>query len=60
MVLLVLFANLSIWYSFAIGQYFALPTTGGVLFSGFATPLGTFAGSIVRYGASGSKRLEHT
>jgi len=50
-VLLLVFAGLSFWSSFAIGKFYALPAIGGVLFGGVAALLGTFAGEIVPYGA---------
>jgi len=59
LVLLLVFAGLSLWSSFAIGKFYALPAIGGVLSGGAAALLGTFAGEIVPYGASRSGRGEH-
>jgi hypothetical protein len=59
LVLLLVFAGLSLWSSFAIGKFYALPAISGVLFGGIAVLFGTFAGEIVPYGASGPGRREH-
>jgi hypothetical protein len=59
LVLLLVFASLSLWSSFAIGKFYALPAIGGVLFGGVAALFGTFAGEIVPYGASRPGRREH-
>ena len=56
LVLLLVFAGLSLWSSFAIGKFYALPAIGGVLFGGAAALVGTFTGEIVPYGASSSRR----
>ena len=53
-VLLLVFAGVSLWSSFAIGKFYALPAIGGVLFGGAAALLGTFAGEIVPYAPSRS------
>ena len=58
-VLLLVFAGLSLWSSFAIGKFYALPAIGGVLFGGVAALLGVFAGEIMPYGASRPGRREH-
>ena len=47
--ILVAFAALSVWSSFAIGKYYAIPAIGGLLFGGFAVMLGAFAGEIGPY-----------
>ena len=52
LMLLRVFACLSLWSSFAIGKFYALPAVAGVLFGGAATLLATFAGEIVPYDAS--------
>lgn len=49
MVLLLAFAALSLWSSFAIGKLYALPAIGGVLFGGVGALFGAFAGDIVTY-----------
>ena len=59
LVLLLVFAGMSLWSSFAIGKFYALPAIGGVLFGGVAALFGTFAGEIVPYGASRPGRREH-
>lgn len=48
-VLLLIFVGLSLWSSFVIGKFYALPALGGVLFGGAAALLVTFAGEIVPY-----------
>jgi len=50
--LLLVFAGLSLWSSFAIGKFYALPAVGGVLFGGVAAMIGALAGEIVTYGTS--------
>lgn len=52
LVLLLVFAGLSLWSSFAIGKFYALPAIGGALFGGAAALVATFAGEIVPYSAS--------
>ena len=47
---LVAFAASSVWSSFGIGKYYAIPAIGGLLFGGFAVMLGTLAGEIGPYG----------
>ena len=42
-VLLLVFVGLSLWSSFVIGKFYALPALGGVLFGGAAAVLATFA-----------------
>jgi hypothetical protein len=59
LVLLLVFAGLSLWSSFAIGKFDALPAIGGVLFGGAAALLATFAGEIVPYDASRSRQRGH-
>ena len=51
-ILLLIFAGLSLWSSFAIGKFYALPAIGGVLFGGVAVLLGALAGEIVPYETS--------
>ncbi len=46
---LVIFAGLSLWSSFVIGKFYAVPALGGLLFGGAAALLATFAGEIVPY-----------
>jgi len=58
-VLVLAFAGVSLWSSFAIGKFYALPAIGGVLFGGTAALLATFAGEIVPYGGIKSGRREH-
>lgn len=58
-VLLLVFVGLSLWSSFVIGKFYALPALGGVLFGGAAALLATFAGEIVPYDASRLKRRGH-
>lgn len=58
-VLLLVFVGLSLWSSFVIGKFYALPSLGGVLFGGAAVVLATFAGEIVPYDANGLKRRGH-
>lgn len=58
-VLLLVFAAVSLWSSFAIGKFYALPAIGGLLFGGTAVLLATFAGEIVPYGGIKSGRREH-
>ncbi len=53
MAVILAFAGLSLWWSFAIGKFYALPAIGGVLFGGAAALLGTIAGEIVPHGANG-------
>jgi len=48
-------AGLSLWSSFAIGNFYALPAIGGLLFGGVAVLIGAFAGEIVPYGISRSE-----
>lgn len=50
--LLVIFAGLSLWSSFAIAKFYALPAIGGLLFGGFAALYATLAGQVLPYGAS--------
>jgi hypothetical protein len=45
-------AGLSIWSSFAIGKFYALPANAGLLFGGVAVLVGTFAGEVVPYNKS--------
>ncbi|HEY2919925.1 MAG TPA: hypothetical protein VGK77_13145 [Candidatus Binatia bacterium] len=59
LVLLLVFAGLSLWSSFAIEKFYALPAIGGVLFGGTAALLATFAGEIVPYDASRLGRRGH-
>jgi hypothetical protein len=56
-VLLLVFVGLSLWSSFVIGKFYALPALGGVLFGGAAAVLATFAGEIVPYDANRLKNL---
>ncbi len=56
LVLLLVFASLSLWCSFATGKFYALLAIGGVLFGGVAAVLAAFAGEIVPYDASRLKR----
>ena len=58
-VLTLVFVGLSLWSSFAIGKFYALPSIGGVLFGGAAVLLATFAGKIVPYDASRLGRRRH-
>lgn len=57
--LLLVFAGLSLWSSFAIRKFYALPAIGGVLFGGTATVLAVFAGEVVSYDANRLKRPGH-
>jgi len=60
LLLLLVFAGLSVCSSFAIGKFYALPAIGGVLFGGIAVLIGTFAGEVVPYGISKAGRDRHT
>ncbi len=51
-VLILIFADLAFWSSFAIGKWHALPTIGGVLFSGAVTIFVAFASEIVPHDAN--------
>jgi hypothetical protein len=59
LLLLLVFAGLSVWSCFAIGKFYALPAISGVLFGGVAVLIGTFAGEILPYDISRSRRDEH-
>ena len=54
-VLLLVFVGLSLWSSFVIGKFYALPALGGVLFGGATAIFATIAGHTVPYDAN---RLE--
>jgi hypothetical protein len=49
---LVAFAGLSLWSSFKIGKFYALPAIGGLLFGGFAVFYATLTGEVLPYGTS--------
>jgi len=51
-ILLLIFAGASIWSSFAIRKYYAIPAIIGLLFGGVAALIGTFFGEIAPYDES--------
>ena len=55
LLLLLIFAGISLWSSFVIEKFYALPAIGGFLFGGVAVMVGTLAGEIVPYGISSSE-----
>lgn len=55
-VLLIVFVGLSLWSSFVIGKFYALPALGGVLFGAAAAAFAAFVGEIVPYDANRLKR----
>jgi hypothetical protein len=55
-VLLVVFAGLSIWSSFVIAKFYALPAICGLLFGGFAALYATLMGEVFPYGARKPKK----
>lgn len=59
LVLLLVFAGFSLWSSFTVGQFYALPAISGGLFGGAVALLATFAGEIVPYDASRLKGRKH-
>lgn len=46
---LVLFAGISLWSSFIITKWYALPAIAGMLFGGIGVMIGAFAGEVVPY-----------
>jgi len=54
--IVLIFGGVSLWSSFVIDKYYAVPTVAGVVFGGVAALLGTLAGEIVPYGAGASGR----
>lgn len=57
--LLLVIVGLSLWSSFVIGKFYALPAFGGVLFGGAAAAFAAFAGEIVPYDTDRLKRRWH-
>ena len=55
---LLVFTALSLWSSFKIGKFYALPAVGGLLFGGFAVLYATVAGEVLPYGTSKLKKEE--
>lgn len=53
---LLIFAGASIFSSFAIGKYYAIPAIIGLLFGGVAVLLGTLVGQIGPYGEARAKK----
>lgn len=48
--ILIVFAALSVWSSFEIGKYYAIPAIAGLLFGGSIVLIATLAGEINPYG----------
>ena len=56
--ILIAFAALSVWSSFAIAKYYAIPAIAGLLFGGSAVFLAALAGEISPYGKTAGQPRE--